>query len=561
MSQNIVQAKNSKVISLFPTNATTFTENQKCIFEMDESLGYIKGRDSYIVVDVENTSSLFDRWTFPQGVGAASLIKRLDIYSRSTGQLLESVENVNQWVGIENQYSRDDFSTEQMIQGVGYPSYAWTNTYDKATPADFITHEVRPAPGRIENNMISPLIEATAVNSYTARRFCIPIKSGLISRSWDSQEKLCPVLNLGGLRCEITWARNEEVCKILGMRSDNSTNANSNNILSLYQATAPGCRCRDLTAGDITGAVVETDEADVTGYFSEVGLLGLAVGNRVFVRGDDTTPAQQEKAMIIAGIATTATPGRIAITFTTNLNVAPDAFATAMSEVRVSLWKTVAATVGAVTKPSYKINNVEMRVTQMVVDKAGMAKLGKPMKYEFTSYNLFLNTLPTTILRHQVPIQSVASKAKSVFSCFVGSDEELDKGKCGYYSGLRPRELNLNSVQLFLNNRLYPLQSYNPRETQDKALTLNELVKSLATIAKSPLSLGSSEDGELEDYSNTFLYSRELGRGNFVVDMRNSEPEIRLGFSAVRTENVRINTYVFSKKIVDISPKGLFVEL
>ena len=190
-----------------------------------------------------------------------------------------------------------------------------------------------------------------------------------------------------------------------------------------------------------------------------------------------------------------------------------------------------------------------------------MDKLAKPMKYEFTSYDQFFNTLPTSVLRHQVPIQSVATKGRSIFTHFVDSSTEATRDLKSYYSGASPTELNLNSVQLFINNRLYPLQSINPQKYQDKPLMLNELVKALGSINKLAMNLGSNEKGQLEDYSNTFLYARELARGDFVYSLRNAEPEVRLGFSATRTNPIRCNSFVFSRKVVDVSPQGLMVEL
>ena len=55
MSQQIA----SKFISLVPTNGTEFTvqSGQKLIFELNPSLGLVKGRDSYLTFDVLNNSS------------------------------------------------------------------------------------------------------------------------------------------------------------------------------------------------------------------------------------------------------------------------------------------------------------------------------------------------------------------------------------------------------------------------------------------------------------------------------------------------------------------------
>ena len=89
----------------------------------------------------------------------------------------------------------------------------------------------------------------------------------------------------------------------------------------------------------------------------------------------------------------------------------------------------------------------------------------------------------------------------------------------------------------------------------------NELVKSFNAINKSPMNLGSNERGQLLDYSNAFLYSRELARGDFVFDLQNAEPEVRLGFSAARATPTRVNSFVFSNKVIRTTPQGIMVEL
>lgn len=534
MSDKIVNSQNSSYISLIPTTQTEFTQNGKMIFELDESLGYIKGRDSYLAVDVENTSN--ERWTFPNGVGASALIKRMVIYSRSTGQLLETLENYNQWCGIENQYMRDDFSHLQRMEGVGNPCFQYINGLK--TSGDNYRNMVQLDPVSVENSMISPINADGKTLIKTTRRFCVPIKSGLFSRWWDD-EKLCPVLNLGGLRIEMTFASNLEVCKRLGFAPNKPNDSEPEKVRSLL---LDGIKCNDAAAAD---TALQTNESQNDGYFTSVERLGLVKGQKIKITGTTAAPAPFSVVKTINDLAVSATAGRVTVTL-------DSALGTTITGVKIYVDEN--------SQPSYKVSNCELRVLQMVVPKDGMDKLAKPMRYEFTSYDQFLNTLPSGVLRHQVPLSSVASKAKSIFSVFMDSDEVTQESKT-YYSGLGPTELNLNSVQLFINNKLYPLQEIDPRKNEDKPHMINELVKSLRAINKEPLNLGSNEGNQLEDYSNTFLYSRELARGDFVYNLQNAEPEIRLGFNATRASNNRINSFVFSKKVVDISPQGLMVEL
>ena len=82
------QAIPSKFVSLVPTNGTEFAVNlgQKVIFELQPSLGLIKGRDSYLVLDILNNSSDNQRLMLGSTAGADSIINRVDIYSLRTGQ-------------------------------------------------------------------------------------------------------------------------------------------------------------------------------------------------------------------------------------------------------------------------------------------------------------------------------------------------------------------------------------------------------------------------------------------------------------------------------------------
>lgn len=532
MTDKIVNSQTSSYVSIVPATQTEFTENSQMILELDESLGYIKGRDSYLSVDVVNTSVDKSLWGFHNGVGASALIKRVEVYSRSTGQLLETLDNYNQWCSVETQHLRDDYSNMERQEGVGNPAFQYVNGYDGAGAV--FRQQAELDPTNIANRLVS---QATpdANPRFFARRFCIPVKSGIFSRWWDD-EKLCPVLNFGGLRMVFTFAPNEEVCKRLGYAAKLPTDSKPDLVRSLL---TNGIKCLDQGGGSLDN--FQTDETEEEGYFTSVDQLGLVVGNEITVTytggGGGTT------TRTITAIETMAPTGRVKITCD-NPSGAP-------------LTGDLLLKATPPSPPSFKVENCELRVLKMVVPKDGMDKLAKPMKYEFTSYDQFQNTVPTSVLRHQVPINSVASKGKAVFSHFENPSSSLTT----YYNGLGPTEMNVNSLQLFINNKLYPLQKINPQKTQDKPLMLNELVKALRSIRKTPLNLGSNEKGQLEDYSNTFLYSRELARGDFVYPLLNAEPEIRMGFSATRPNNIRVNTYVFSKKVVDVSPQGLMVEL
>ena len=84
----------SKFISLVPTNGSIFDggSGRKIIFEMEPSLGFVKGRDSYLNLQVlNNDTSERQRVMFNNLAGADSIINRVDVYSLKTGQHLETL--------------------------------------------------------------------------------------------------------------------------------------------------------------------------------------------------------------------------------------------------------------------------------------------------------------------------------------------------------------------------------------------------------------------------------------------------------------------------------------
>ena len=105
----------TKYISLLPSNGTEFTSEQKIQFEIKPNISFVKGRDSYLSFDVHNPSQV--PANFYNTAGASSVIDRMDIYSLSNGQLLESLTNYSMWSNIENQYLTRDPEEKVLKEG------------------------------------------------------------------------------------------------------------------------------------------------------------------------------------------------------------------------------------------------------------------------------------------------------------------------------------------------------------------------------------------------------------------------------------------------------------
>jgi hypothetical protein len=512
--------KGSQVLSLVPHNQQEFTAEQKCIIEVPADIGFLKGRSSYLAVDVVNTSAGFQRWMFPGS--AQCLIQQVDIFTGSGagGLLLESLQNYNQWAAFEDQYIWNDQTPRHGKEAQRSPQdvlrcpglrQAGVSVFPTCDPGDGTA---------AINGQMSPISESGQAK-YVARRLCIPLKCGVF-RWWD-EERLTPVLAMTGLRIEITFAKNALVCQNLGALVA-GTPTDTSGVGIAHPLYAPGAATTTLTG-------VKSIEAS-----------GLAVGNTVtFSVGGGG--AGYTTAITAMGID--AVSGDVELTF------AADAGGSAAG----------VCTLDNPGQVSYKVTKCELRAVQIVPPKALAAKPLSGVKYKFTTYHHFIDTVLTTSRRHVTEIPSVASRGKSMISLFTNvAVEELTTAP-GYYQGVDPTGLSLTSVQYFLDNRAFPLRAYNPGARADRCITQNELVKAIGGCSKIVTSLGSSDVHDLDIYSQTFALGRELARGeDFSYDLRSAEPQIRLGFSGNRAFNTRVNSFVFSDVIVSVGGDGLQID-
>lgn len=591
-------SQSSAIISIQPTNQTEFTERSKLIFDIEPDIAFIKGRDSYLVLDVLNTSSKKNRWMFQ--TSAQSLIEQIDIFAGATGGglQLESLLQYNQVAGVQTPYTVNDATPLQMKEGQREPIELLKVDQLRGPELDSIitcgTDDLAAV-----NGQMSPIKESDGTAKYTSRRLCIPIHSGLLSRWWDEKELLCPVAMMGGLRIEITFAEKELVCAqigamqtIAGVPTPTKTLIISGQTVGGTSVVAAGCPTVDSTglaagnsltlSGGVLGKVLTTDTlVGGTTYTADSNVAttggtgtGLLVDTAVAASPGPVTgitvsdPGQGYTVgdvITISGGTADAT-FRVASVTTDATQVVTiaslSADGTDATIVVPTLTNTYTTATLDTTGRDYKVTKAELRVMQVVLpDSAVQGMLGKGMKYGFTSYDHFLDTVLTSSRKTVVDIPSVASKAKCIQSLLVDTSAEDDAYVSTYYSSAPPSKSLLNSAASYIDNKLYPLIPYNPAVRSDRCITLNELSKSFSSIGKVPESLGSSSKHDLDGYTNPFMYGRQLAEGDFVVSLREAEPQLRLGFSGTRASPFRAHTYVYSTKIIMSSSGGLSIEL
>ena len=198
----------------------------------------------------------------------------------------------------------------------------------------------------------------------------------------------------------------------------------------------------------------------------------------------------------------------------------------------------------------------EFKILTVAPPPALINEMMKGFNYEFTTFDHYIDNIPANARKHLIELNSVATRAVCVLTQFSDVTKLGGLRNSSYYDGEAPSESNMNSVVYFLKSRLVPVRPYNPQVNVEKIVALNEVVKSLNSINKEAKDLGSFEGKDAENYTNTFMVGRQLARSPYYYDLGNAEGQIRLGFSAGRTNDMLADTFIWSRKIVSVSESG-----
>jgi len=506
----------TKVISLVPTNGTEFDvkTGQKVIFEIPANVALMKGRDSYLALDILNNSSTNNRFALNGSAGCEAIISRVDIYSLRDNTWLETLQNYNQIAAMANQYLYEDKTNLQATAGLGNKVYSQEVVGGAVVP-------VRPNAANVEDTQLSPVVSTTGANAYNFRRYCAPLKSGFLGRWWDD-EKLCPILAVGGVRVELTLENPDVAFHAIQSAGLNTAGAGAN--IDPNAAVGAGLACGNTGApGNIWVAQAVTIEN-----------CGFAVGNEISLDGD-----------IGAGV----------------VNLAANRTITAMAVGGANVDITFdGAVVAASTTNSIKLATVnraakvrpQFRVVSVAPPDGMIQSISGGFQYEYTTADYHISALLAAAVQHQVELNSVATRALCIMSNYVDTSSTTNAMESSYFVGDAPTELHLNSVQYFLNGRLQPVRAYDPNTNGQKVIAQHELAKSFEAISHEGVDLGNSQGANLGIYTNCFYNARQLAKRPYFYDLKSAEGQIRLGFSAARANNVNINTFIWNRKVLNV---------
>lgn len=172
-------------LSIPTTSGQSATAGRTTIIETDETIDFIAPKESYLQFDFAITSGADHRpFLVARGsAGVSACIENLRIYSRRTGELLESVQEYGSICSaiLSNQTNAPHKSKLAATEGFGCDWNVVANPFFSETNAD-------------------------AVPEWKTTTYCIDLHA--IGMFADYENMMIPNKALGGLRIEIEWCRN-----------------------------------------------------------------------------------------------------------------------------------------------------------------------------------------------------------------------------------------------------------------------------------------------------------------------------------------------------------------
>ena len=350
---------NVRYSSILPMGKTAgYTEEQRIQFEMPPEIGYIDGKQSYLYMEVENTSTQANSSTgaaqdtknvpviLQPHLGASALVRRMQLTSKN-GVELEDIDGYNTYVGMLNSYThdRDEYQAMGLVEGVVGHS-AIKDNRSVLNPA---VHYFSPPPDVEKTDD-----EAIGGNVAITASFCMPIHLGLFSGLGSDEEKQAyPNLPIGGSILNV-YLEQAKVAMCEMASAFYADNADADSTFNFRDASEP-VSVDDITAGD-TSIKVKLDIMDFDASNPQFDQLDNQFGSAVsvFKQGSvieihDNAGAFVEE-VIVKDVKKSSAGDQLELELT-----AATGSTTAGGSIRV----------GAIT-PSFNISKIELRVLETV---------------------------------------------------------------------------------------------------------------------------------------------------------------------------------------------------
>lgn len=531
-----------KYTSILPDGKVSqYKENEKVQFTLPTRYAYIDGKQSYFLIEVDNTSTQTGAdasYNFPvvyqSHIGASALIERMQIQELPSSKILEEIDNYNAYVGLLKSYGHD------------------SDDYNAMAAVERVTgHSPAPANRIASNPVTKQFYQGGYINGSDELvagvdvqcQSIVPIHMGLFSGLGKDKHMAFPNSLIGGSQINLDL---EQAKIALSTLSHNfvTTDANDTPIRNSKNISST-IKCVAATGGAQTTLVIIEDEMnfDVT-YFGDKDqtVCGFQPG-MVLHCFDESTPATSVDAKLVK---VEKDGNQLKLDFGTTV-ITDD-----IDSVQVNLDS---------VNFSYNIAKIELRILEtMPSDPSVMIQeLGQGINFQTT--HLTKISIPANMKSVILDIPSVNTRAISLLVC--PSDMNHLESNDDSNSKLYPQISGDNNYIWQVRNSLIPNRpisiSNRVNNACDNALYYKQLDVVFRDLLDNGLecftdsniynecdtiNMGHINGFKQRELANPMAYPLQLAPTGRSFNLVSTDPQLRINFTTAPTNAVLYHVYV-----------------
>jgi hypothetical protein len=407
---------NVKYTSILPDGKTgNYTEGQRITFQLPSRYAYIDGKQSYLRLEIDNTSVRSDTGVaptcpypvvFPRHIGANALFERVQFRDQMRGLVLEDIEAYNSYVGACKAYGYEsnEYDAQDLVERVG----AHTNKAHTRGSSNPALYYLQTQPSVLDNAGDLTLQGGNVAITGAA---CCPLYLGLWSNlggGTDPEHSVLPNLDIGGSQLDLYLEKNAPSLSLIA--HDMKFIDNQNFVVENHKELTDPISLAAIGAATDTTVSISTAEADLGAM--EMDGCAFRVGMPVIVKKADGTTM----------VTTTIT------------NIVEDG-----SAIQIQLADQVGDTEPGtptieIVPPtlSYNIKGIELRVLETTPTDPGSLRKSLMRGINFKTTMLTKISQPAGLLNQVVDVPAVTERALSVWAmpCDQGKlDDTIDSSR------------------------------------------------------------------------------------------------------------------------------------
>ncbi len=531
-----------KYTSILPDGKVSqYKENEKVQFTLPTRYAYIDGKQSYFLIEVDNTSTQTGAaadYTFPvvyqSHIGASALIERIQIQELPSSKVLEEIDNYNAYVGLLKSYGHD------------------SDDYHAMAAVERVTgHSPAPA-NRLANNPVTKqFYQGGVINGSDELvagvdvqcQSIVPIHMGLFSGLGKNKHMAFPNSLIGGSQINLDL---EQAKIALSTLSHNFVTKDANDTpLRNSKNISQDIACTPASGGTQTNLLIRSEEMNFDNdYFGDkdISVCGFQPG-MVLHCFEASTPSTNVDAILVK---VEKDGNQLKLDF--GATVITDG----IDRVRVNM---------SSVNLSYNIAKIELRILETAPSDPSVMiqELGQGINFQTT--HLTKISIPANMKSVILDIPSVNTRAISLLVC--PSDMNHLEANDDSNSKLYPQISGNNNYIWQVRNSLIPNRpisiSNDVNHACDNALYYKQLDVVFRDLLDNGLecfsdsniynectlgAMASSNAYNERELANPMAYPLQLAPQGRSFNLVSTDPQLRINFENAPTNAVLYHVYV-----------------